>query len=260
MEKKIKINYMTIWQALTLVALMLIVGICSGLLFNVIFDNEILKITITYTTVMLSAIAWCQYRKNVLVPNYHKDYNRVIKFGGVNFTLSIVALLIILITGIVFDPYLNLMSEELKQEYLAMFEHKELFFMTVLIAPVVEEVIFRGYVFNGMAMRYGLRPAIIYSSLIFALIHFSLIQSPTTFVISLIITIAYIKSGYRLSTAIFIHFVNNLIAFIITYYLEDFVFVEIREIIQNDIIFFPLYFGSTIIVLGYLFLTIKRIK
>ena len=260
MEDKIKANYMTIWQALTLVAVMVISGMCFGILFNVIFDNKVLYIITTYLTVMLSGILWCEHRKNKMVVNLPKDTSLIIKFGGISFTLSLIALVAIFLSGIVFDPYLDLLSDEIKSEYLNLFKHKGLFIMTVLIAPVVEEIIFRGYVFNGLAMRYGTKKAIIYSSLLFALIHFSLIQSPTTFVISLIITIAYIKSGYSLSTAIFIHFVNNLISFYMTYYWSDVVFIGMRDILQNDSIFFPLYFCSAIIVFIYLFLTIKRIK
>ena len=77
-----------------------------------------------------------------------------------------------------------------------------------IIAPIIEEVIFRGIILNGMLKRYNPSTAIIISSLLFALIHGNLHQEINAFLLALIIGCIYYKT-HSLYLTIYCHFFNN---------------------------------------------------
>lgn len=67
--------------------------------------------------------------------------------------------------------------------------------MAVVVAPVAEEIIFRGY-FYGVIRRYGGRiPALIVSSLLFAAIHIHLPSLPGLFLLAIILCLLYERTG-----------------------------------------------------------------
>jgi hypothetical protein len=68
-------------------------------------------------------------------------------------------------------------------------------FMAVIVAPVAEEFIFRGY-FYGVIRRYGGRiPAILTSSLLFAAIHAHLPSMPGLGILAIILCLLYERTG-----------------------------------------------------------------
>lgn len=83
-----------------------------------------------------------------------------------------------------------------------------------IIAPIIEEVIFRGIILNGMLKRYNPSTAIIISSLLFALIHGNLHQGINAFLLALIIGCIYYKT-HSLYLTIYCHFFNNTTSFIL---------------------------------------------
>lgn len=66
--------------------------------------------------------------------------------------------------------------------------------LAVVIAPVAEEVLFRGVALPLLAKSAGPVPAILISSLLFALVHFHLPSFVPLFVLSLAFSIAYIHT------------------------------------------------------------------
>jgi membrane protease YdiL (CAAX protease family) len=67
--------------------------------------------------------------------------------------------------------------------------------MAVVVAPIAEEVIFRGY-FYGVIRRYGGRiPALLISSLLFAAIHIHLPSVPGLFLLAIILCLLYERTG-----------------------------------------------------------------
>jgi membrane protease YdiL (CAAX protease family) len=68
-------------------------------------------------------------------------------------------------------------------------------FMAVIVAPVAEEIIFRGY-FYGVVRRYGGRiPAILTSSLLFAAIHIHLPSMPGLFILAMSLCLLYERTA-----------------------------------------------------------------
>jgi membrane protease YdiL (CAAX protease family) len=58
-----------------------------------------------------------------------------------------------------------------------------LFFVGIVLAPIMEEIFFRGFLFRGFRQRYGLNTALILSSFIFALSHMQLAALLPTFLL-----------------------------------------------------------------------------
>jgi membrane protease YdiL (CAAX protease family) len=90
-------------------------------------------------------------------------------------------------------------------------------FAGTVVAPAVEELFFRGYVFRALAVRKGAFPAYVISAATFALFHliggFDLLPlTPVLFVIGLLLCFAYRRTGNLLAD-IAAHALNNGAAF-----------------------------------------------
>lgn len=83
-----------------------------------------------------------------------------------------------------------------------------------IIAPVIEEVIMRGFVLGGLKTSYGIAVALLISSTLFALLHFNMVQTLSAFISGLILGLLFIKTGSILS-CIVAHCGYNLISFVI---------------------------------------------
>ena len=81
----------------------------------------------------------------------------------------------------------------------------------VVIGPVLEEILFRGFLLNRWWRKYGLRRAVIFSSLAFALSHIEVIGG---FVFAVILSLIYIKTQ-SLIGPIIVHASNNAIVFLL---------------------------------------------
>lgn len=86
-----------------------------------------------------------------------------------------------------------------------------------LLAPLAEEIFFRGYVFRSYLVAKGPVRAYIASSLLFASLHLNVAAFLPLFVIGLIMAFLYHRSG-SLVPSIIAHSLNNGFALIVTYY------------------------------------------
>lgn len=99
--------------------------------------------------------------------------------------------------------------------YLQMFM---IFLAIVVLAPIVEEIIFRGILFNLIAKRKSALFAMVVSSLIFGFLHAETMV-PTA-VIGFVLCFIYHKTG-NLYLAMAAHAFNNLIAFVMPFLLAE---------------------------------------
>ena len=88
------------------------------------------------------------------------------------------------------------------------------FLMVVVAAPVLEEIFFRGILLEGFLHNYSPRKAILLSALIFGGIHINPVQVPGAFLIAIFLGWVYWKTR-TLLPVILIHFINNLISFLV---------------------------------------------
>lgn len=80
----------------------------------------------------------------------------------------------------------------------------------VLIGPVYEEIVFRGFILGGLLRRgYGFFTAAVVSSALFGLLHLNVAQGINAFFVGLLAATLYYWTG-NLKYAITLHMVNNI--------------------------------------------------
>jgi uncharacterized protein len=83
----------------------------------------------------------------------------------------------------------------------------------VLMPPVLEETIFRGFVFPAIAKRAGVIWGAVLSSALFGLVHWQANISVYTFILGLLLCFMYVRLR-SIVPGIFLHMLNNYLAFI----------------------------------------------
>ena len=120
--------------------------------------------------------------------------------------------------------------------------------LSCIYAPVIEEVIYRGFILNGLIKKYSSIVALIISSLLFGIMHFNLFQSINAFLIGIIIGYIFIKTK-SIYLCIFLHFCNNFIVL----YLPSVVFNSL--IVHFIYVLFNICLGSYLI-----FISLNKMK
>lgn len=113
--------------------------------------------------------------------------------------------LILWVNNIPMPDFINRAFEELSISPII------LILSVALIAPVYEEIIFRGILLRGMAKKMNPAIAIVISSLLFALVHMNIPQGINAFLLGLFIGLIYLRTG-SIYLSIFAHFINNFLA------------------------------------------------
>lgn len=90
-------------------------------------------------------------------------------------------------------------------------------FGSVIIGPILEELIFRYLIYNNLNKFNNKNTSIILSSLIFALVHNGFINIVYAFIIGTILTIIYSKNK-NINEVIILHMVANLMSLLIKEY------------------------------------------
>lgn len=88
------------------------------------------------------------------------------------------------------------------------FDNFSMFLYAGVLAPVTEELLFRGLVQRTL-MPFGKRFAIFCSAFTFGLYHGNLIQTPFAFLVGLIL--GYVAAEYNIFWAMLLHMINNLV-------------------------------------------------
>jgi membrane protease YdiL (CAAX protease family) len=86
-----------------------------------------------------------------------------------------------------------------------------------IAGPIAEEVFFRGFVLTGLLKRFGVRRALLFSSLLFGLFHIDPGAIVPTFALGLILGWVYLKTG-SVWPAMFAHGLHNTVAVLIAKY------------------------------------------
>lgn len=110
---------------------------------------------------------------------------------------------------------LNALNEATSASFAKMYRHSlwGFFFSTVLLAPFLEEVLFRGYFLKSFLKNYKPWVAISLSALLFGLLHGNPQQFIAAFTVGLLLGYTYWRT-HSLLTPILIHLLNNLSAFL----------------------------------------------
>ena len=85
-----------------------------------------------------------------------------------------------------------------------------------IIAPVVEEIFFRGFVYGGFRLRYGWLRAAVFSSLLFAIIHGEPTAFLPIFLLGMLFAYLYERSG-AIWPGMVLHLSNNALTLVVVY-------------------------------------------
>jgi uncharacterized protein len=117
--------------------------------------------------------------------------------------------------NVIYGLFLSIFSLSIQQDYSTLFTDVSsawgIMIGGAVVAPVVEEIIFRGFIFAGLRDRYGWKIAALISSLLFAVIHFQPTAVLPIVVLGLIFAYLYQRSG-SIWPAIIMHLSSNAIA------------------------------------------------
>lgn len=90
-----------------------------------------------------------------------------------------------------------------------------IYIQIVIVGPILEELLFRGILLKSLLKKYYNKPlkAIVYSSIIFAVVHFNLIQGVAAFGGAIILGFIYYYTK-SIKICILAHLINNLLVII----------------------------------------------
>ena len=123
----------------------------------------------------------------------------------------------------IISPILDLipMPESIEKIFLEFSKQNGPFsFMAIVIAaPIFEELIFRGVILGGLLKKYSPAKSILFSSALFGLVHLNPWQFVPAMILGIFSGWVYYKTR-QLTLSILIHLVNNLMAFVISFYMK----------------------------------------
>ncbi len=95
------------------------------------------------------------------------------------------------------------------------------FLVGAVVAPFVEEIFFRGFLFQGFRQKYGWLPALLLSSAIFSLAHLDPVSLIPTFVLGCVLTFVYHRSN-SLWPGIIFHAAINFTSLCAVYFMSQY--------------------------------------
>lgn len=159
---------------------------------------------------------------------------------GFNPMLILWGFVMVLLTGVVIEPVLELFPDAFLKMIDKMGMHGGWsILMLVVLAPVMEEVLFRGILLESVRSKHSAGRAIVVSALMFGVIHFIPQQVVNAFVIGLILGYIYVRTE-SLWPVIVIHALNNAMAYVIMQW-SDGANITVRSLIENNTVYAVVY-------------------
>ena len=159
---------------------------------------------------------------------------------GFNPMLILWGFVMVLLTGVVIEPVLELFPDAFLKMIDKMGMHGGWsILMLVVLAPVMEEVLFRGILLESVRSKHSAGRAIVVSALMFGVIHLIPQQVVNAFAIGLILGYIYVRTE-SLWPVIIIHALNNAMAYVIMQWSDGANFT-VRSLIENNTVYAVVY-------------------
>lgn len=172
----------------------------------------------------LGIILWFLRMRNVKLPGIglKRPGLRDVWYGAIGYGLYIMAFIVLLQIVAAAAPGLDL-----EQEQDLLFDRQTtgpalwlIFISLVMLPAIIEEIVFRGFLYSGLRSRFRVIPAAIITSLLFAVVHLQAgsgnpllwVAALDTFVLSAVLIYTREKTG-GLTSPMLIHFTKNSLAF-----------------------------------------------
>lgn len=98
---------------------------------------------------------------------------------------------------------------------------------TVLIGPIIEELLFRGIIYNNLKEKYDIKKSMFITTVLFSLCHFTFVQIVYTLIFGYLLV--YIYEKYQnIKYPIILHMVSNLVTTLISLFvIKDYLIINI---------------------------------
>lgn len=241
-----------------LLVALVVTSVVSWILGRFVAMDAGLLMAITYVLQMGLSIALIMWqRRSRQVPEASlKKAN-----GRLNGPLILWGILLIFVTGVVIEPLLGLLPEV----YLEMLNSAIgtggwTILTTVVLAPIMEETLFRGLIQGAICRRDGATKAILISALLFGVFHFIPQQAINAFFVGIILGYIYFRTG-SLLTVIIIHALNNAMAYIMLELLgPERANIGMSEMLGGGTVYYIVYGLSVILLVVGVVMMIRRLK
>ncbi len=213
MDDKENPGYPGVLQSIGLMLLLFLftlVGVMMSMFFGL---EENLMMTFAYILGMGATIALAMQFKQ-------KAEGQIsFSFQVQDWAILVVAVFCALLVGVVLDPLSELLPEpeSLLTAIRKMMEKPFIALLGIVIAPaILEEMLFRGIILDGLNKRFGFWPSLIGSSILFGAVHLNWTQFLGASVLGLLLGWIYLRTK-SLLYPILLHAINNGIAWTLLY-------------------------------------------
>ena len=93
------------------------------------------------------------------------------------------------------------------------------FVVAAVVAPIVEELIFRGLLYQWLRARHGIAVAVLLSAAIFSVVHVIPLLFPALFLIGIVLALAF-EYGRSLWVCITLHFFQNALSVCVIFFIQ----------------------------------------
>lgn len=253
--KEIKILSAVFWYVFTMIIVILgafIIYLSSDI--NLIDNDNLLSLisTVLFVIVLLYKFRVNKNKLLLMIRDYKKKINIKELCGVVATQLCLSMGISLLLIGIVYFIFPNMLNNLLSESSVSEVSTYGGLFISMLItvvgAPIMEELFFRAIIFKRISRKFNIYIGIVISSLVFGLLHIELAVIGA-FIFGLACCILYIKYK-NILIPMTVHFLNNLIAFLPQ--LDINTPVDNSPITSTDAIV-SLSFGSLLFLIGMFF-------
>ncbi len=174
---------------------------------SILVSNFLFLIVIIMTK-FFKKLSWANLGWNKV--KFLQSLKTVFKVWAIIWIAHIIYMLVIFAMGI--TPPENALTELLEKPNLLLLLANIL--LIAVVAPIIEETLFRGILFAGLRNYFGIWTAIIISAAVFSLLHFELVGFVPRFALGIGLGYLYVKSG-SIYPSMGLHSLNNLLAVLV---------------------------------------------
>lgn len=244
---------MSLWAyVLIIFGTLLLSAVVGGVVLGVVGGGQVFTSAQTlmlYLIQMLPPMAvalWLRKREG-------KDLGIHLGIKRINPMMLLWGMVLILVSGVLLEPLLMRFPTEAYEGVTdAIGLGGWAILSTVVCAPLFEEILFRGAIFETTRERYGAGAAVFISALLFGAIHMIPVQVINAFVVGLIFGFIYLKTR-SLATVILLHAFNNALGYISMAFFDSSAEATLSAMVPAEWLYWTIYAISAVVALwsGY---------
>ena len=199
------------------------------------------------------AFAWIQRRRRM-----PRDVSGL-KFGlsRVDCTVILWGMIVVLATGLVIEPLLALLPDAFMEAISSLMGRGGWMMLTsIVVAPMLEETLFRGIIQDSLTYKYGPWKGIVLGAAVFGIVHIIPQQVINAFLIGLVLGYIYYQTRSLIPVMV-IHCINNAIAYF-SWVLAGEKLVSTRQQLGNDTTYYIVYaLAAVIFIVAFVCMTLS---